>query len=914
MAIAVGPVFTGGFEEFVINDEANEEYTLSFLPDRNNDDLQREGKQPVFYYLPEQVRLARKGDKGDFKFRHIHFVGVFDETSVGVSAGETQGGVLAFTVTSRYPTSVLKQAEQQILQRFRGKNDKYWGIRTNAAPAIKMVPIISNTTAVSSVTPGADGSAPGDAAAATPQPGGAAAPAAGGNAGGGAGPAPGGNPAGGGGPAGPAGGGDAGDGGPRTMRGVVMRSDPWQPVPHDRAFRPSLALQPWAWKMEGQGPGSVTGGENAYAAIIGPLPSEIIWAGFHGAYSPIVVAQHLVMPMWSQQMRVKITGSWKRIFDHFSAAANAHYLWFAADIKAEFNNLRVSGDIKVEVDIDGTMPGGQEMEKAINQRIDLIVQQFTEQAKKVIFDPPPPNVQPAEAPSGGLFSSLFGVGGGGLALKMRHDSTQLDLSYEETRYFRYLQPHTISSSLEGFFNEIKRDPQAEQKYFMRLVLGGLGRKVMRICKPVVNWPDPARGWVGEPVAFLSAQIGYPGAEGTIQWKPMTFQKTDPPDTTFRPVWVEWKPGEVSNPPASWTPDQTYVKRKVHMLEPPGETDYPFLRVAVERNDVDLDPGPNGTLSNDNILEVRADQVGRLDVGPLALGAMLSSNAEVVEVEFRAKGKRADGTDRMQTSTRMRWSFADQDEPRLWRIFTGQPDFVPAYQYRVHVTVKGTLTTKGQAWSGPWVEGGGNGALMVDVPGPDDAGVVKRSLTSREIFSDAPVRAADTMPAAQPEPGVPVFMDITPVAPAAPGAPAPAETTLEAPRSAFAGSPPPAPPGSGIAPPRMPATGDLRGSPPKATQDRSVQGYTVDAGDAGAGTGRKAPDTRKRAGRTRSAPAEEDDAGEWTPAPSGSSQQSASPRNPRSTAARGKPRAVMAPDEPEEWVAVPEDTGADAPRG
>ena len=46
MADPVGPVFTGGFEEFVIPDEAGEWPAPFFLPDRKNDALQRERKAP----------------------------------------------------------------------------------------------------------------------------------------------------------------------------------------------------------------------------------------------------------------------------------------------------------------------------------------------------------------------------------------------------------------------------------------------------------------------------------------------------------------------------------------------------------------------------------------------------------------------------------------------------------------------------------------------------------------------------------------------------------------------------------------------------------------------------------------------------------------------------------------------------
>ena len=796
MAEPVGPVFTGGFEEFVVTDENGEGHTLLFLPDRNNDALQRERKAPLFYYIPEKVRLARNANNNDYKFRHIHFVGVFDETTAGIESGETAGGVLALTTTSRYTATVLKQAENQILDRFSGRNDKYWGVRTRVAPQIRIAPINANQTAISSLAPDSSGGTPG--LSATPVSGGEAVQ-----------------------PASPE--------GPRSREAVLYGSrSPWAPVPHGRQFFRGTQIDAWAWRMQGNGPGSITGGENAYGGVIGPIPSEIVWAGFHGTYSPLFVTQNLILPMWSQQMHVKITGKWDRVFNHFSSHMNARYLWFSADIKAEFNNLRISGGIKVEVDIDGTMPGAGEMEKLINQRIDLIVQLFTEQAKKVIFDPPQPQVEPAQASSGGIFSSLFG-GGAGLALKFRRDEQHVDLSYEETRYFRYNQPHTISSSLEGFYNEIKNDPSAEGKYFQRLVLGDINRKIFRIVKPVVNWPDKARNWAGEPVAFVSAQVGYPTQQGAIGWKPTTFQKTDSPETTFRPVWIQWRKNEVANAPSDWEPDLTYVKRKIHLLEPPTESEFPFFRIDVEQNVIDLDPGPNGTLTNDNILETRADSAGTLDVGPIALGVELQSSAEIVEVELRAKGQRADGTDRKTKATRFRWMMGDQNEPRFWRIYTGQPDFKTDYQYRVHVTVRGTLSQKGQAWSGPWVDSIGNGPIMVTVPLPDDPGVTKRALTAREMFSDQPVRAAEGVDAGPPAPAP---TEPTGLAPPPPGADIPGTTpqpVVEQPTPPAAAPAQPAPMAAAPAPPAStpaPAVPAPGGSAP-----REIAGYAVAGSEA-----------------------------------------------------------------------------------
>ena len=706
MVDAVGPVFTGGFEEFVVNGESGEQYTILYLPDRNNDQLQREGKAPVYYWVPGQVRLARFGDTGDFKFRHIHFVGVMDEqTHVGVEGrAEVVGGLLSFTTTSRYPTSVLKQAEEQLLNKFRGNNDRYWGWRTQAAPMFRIAPIRDNRTAITNLTPGRNGTAPAENISA---------PAGGGATSGGITPP-----------------GESG----AAPRSLVRRADLSKHVIHGRANNESN-LDAWAWELQGQGPGSVTGGENAFAGLVGAYPSELIWAGFRGAASPIVATQYLTLPVWSQEIWLKITGNWDRIFQHFSAHANAKYMWFAGDVKAEFNNLRINGDIKVEMAIDGTIPGAENIEKEINKRIELISQKFMDEAAKRIFEPAPPTVEPAQAPSGGIFSSIFGYGGG-FALKYRRDQTKLDLKYEETRYHRYLQPTTISSSFEGIYNELKRDPDAEKKYFVRLIMGDLSRKVTRIVKPIVNWPDPSKSWVGEPVAFLSAEIGYPGPTGSKQWMAHVFQSTDTTDqTNWSPAFALRQKDEVSNPPDDWEPDVTYVRRRVHLTEPMGITDNPLVKVDVEKNVVDLDP-EGGTPTTDNVLEVRADSAGKLEVGPIDIDVVLQDNTQVVTVEFKASGHKHDGSER--PVVRFQWKFDDQSSPRYWEIFTGQTDYAPIYDYRVTVDVKGTLFSRGMAWTGPWTSGLGNGPLMVHVPSPDEAGVNTRRMEPRQVAVESPV--------------------------------------------------------------------------------------------------------------------------------------------------------------------------------
>lgn len=780
MVNPIGPVFVGGFEEFVVDEEGTgEKHTILYLPDLNNDALQAEGKAPVFYWAPGSVRLAKNDATNTYKFHHTHFVGDLDEqTTVGVEGHtEVVGGVLAFTTTARYPTEVLKKAHDQLLAKYSGRDDRYWGTRTSVAPEFRIVPITKNTTAVTNLAPGANGTAPAE----NINP-----------------PAP--APAGGGAPPGP-----RSDVASRTM---VRKADLSGPVAHGARFQPRSNLDAWAFELQGQGPGSVTGGENAYAGLMGAYPSEIIWAGFHGGYSPIAVAQHMVMPMWSQEIYLKITGNWDRVFSHFSAAANGRFLWFGADIQAEFNNLRISGGIKVEVMIDGTTPEGQEMEKAIEKRIELITAQFMTQASKVIFDPPQPTVTPAQAPSGGLFSTLFGYGGG-LALKARRDSQSVDLFYEETRHFRYNQSNTISSTFEGFYSEMKRDPDAERKYFTRLVLGQLSKKITRIVKPVVNWPDPAKSWVGEPVAFLSASIGYPGMDGVPAWRSQVFQSTDTGDsTTFQPTFAQLLEGEAEDPPEGWDPDETFLKRKVHLSEAPGLSDDPFVKLVIERNEIDLDPGEYGTLSRDAVVEVRADSAGKLEIGPITIDTVLEDAKQIIEIEFKVHGKSLEGAERQ--IVRFSWNHADQDNSRYYEIFTGDPNFVPAYAYRATCTVKGTFTTRGMSWVGPWVEGASNGPLMVRVPMPDDPGVVQTKMTPRAIAG-----AEQT----------PTTGEVTTPPPSTSG-PAPATSPTET------GSPGAPPSGAGRAPAGKPGSSrkETKQPPTTAEPDDEIGGWVVIPGD------------------------------------------------------------------------------------
>jgi hypothetical protein len=668
---AMGPTMAGGTQPIVHGG-----YELLYLPDVNNYELQRSGQPPVFYWVPNQVRIARKHgpDEGDYLFNLIRFAGVQSaESTVGADEDrEVAGGVLTFTVTGAAPDRFLEESQQKIIGQWEASNDFFWGIRSRSQPVFRPAVITSNVTSISNVSPSSRGRVPTTEEYM----------------------------------------GSRGRSRRFALRGSPSMQGTLPKRTTGRQVRDTSNLDPWYWRMQGEGTGSIDpSGQNAFSALIGAYPTAILWEAFHGTASPIVVIQSLELKVWSPVVELTIKGEWERVFRHFSVAASGRFLWARADAQAEFNNMRITGGIEVDLKIDPTIPNGEKIQENIEKRSDLVFEKFMDEAKKVIFEPPPPQVEAAEASSG---SGPWGVG---LALKYRRDQTNLRLEYHEKRQLAYLQNHTISSSLSGMFEEIQADPEAEGKYFLSVHLEDWPRKIARVVKPVVNWQDGA-------VDFVSAQVGYPNGQGELMWAGHVFQESGANDDTWKYGISQKQVSEVKVPPEGWTPDKTFVKRKVHLSEPPSEIENPYKRIQIDRNQIDIDPEPNGTPLNDTTLEVRADSAGRLAIGPIELGVVLQDHTQTVEATMEPTDDQ--GRSLGREPVRFVWNEDDQNEDRLWLLFTGDPEFRPFYRYKVRVLVKGTIFEPGTEWEGPWIESAGNGPVTLRIPRKGDPEVTVRS--------------------------------------------------------------------------------------------------------------------------------------------------------------------------------------------
>jgi hypothetical protein len=491
-------------------------------------------------------------------------------------------------------------------------------------------------------------------------------------------------------------------------------------------------------KLDGQGKGTIDpGAEKPFSALLGSIPAAVVWAGFHAGTGPLFVTENMLVRVVSPMMTIDIVGDWDRIQDHFSAAASGEYLWFSASIQAQFDSLRESGDITVNTFVDQSLPGADKLQDYMDKRSDLVFNKFMDLAKQVIFDPAPFQEQAAQAHQGvfGGLGELFG-GSLGVGMKLRQQKTHLHLEYHETKEMAYLQPYQVNGTLDGIGDAIKADATKEKVYFVQVDLTDWDRKVSRIVKPVVNWPDPAQKWIGEPVAFLSVQTGYPNAQGALEWDGHVFGSADGPNAQWNTAVAMKQTTDVTNAPAGWAPDMMFLKRQIHFTEPPSELENPYARVQVEKNIVDLDPADLGTPDNNITVEVRVEEAGTLAVGPIFLGAQLTDDTQYVEVTLQALGTRDDGQPR--DPVKFTYKYADQDQPRYWLLYTGQKNFVPKFQYSVRVVVKGSLFTHGQEWStkDPIVTGG-SGGLMIAVPTPDDPNVTPSKAVPLSAFAPTP---------------------------------------------------------------------------------------------------------------------------------------------------------------------------------
>jgi len=461
---------------------------------------------------------------------------------------------------------------------------------------------------------------------------------------------------------------------------------------------------PWEWKMEGEGKGTINPvGNNAFTAMLGQYPAQLVEQGFHGASSPIFIHNTLKHKFYTGAFMASIHGEWSAIFNHFSADLKGSYMFVKGDIQAAFNSAVKDGVITKSITID-TEIITPDREKLYEAQVDKVFDKFMDAAQKSILDVQPAKIDNAKAADTGAMGVSF-------ALKYQHDEDHLTLDYNETIDETYIRDNTISAHLLGFYETLQNSPDEEKKYFDTVHLDEGFRKIHVIASARAYWPN-AQGQGGDPIDSLVLQVGYPDSTGAVVYKDSGLFMANvsaPKSTTETPaIWKSTNKDMVvifdfsrqDNLPADQQ-NIIYVKRQVRFTITPS--------VEIPNQTVTFDEEK----TTEHSIEVKADAPGRLSVGPVQLDTALSPRV-VAMVTFK-KANRNPET--------MRFTVDNQDStkfPQYFDAWTLDPKDALNWSYQVTMFMESShpgvpsITYSGE--EKPMV---GSMPLIAEVPMPPD---------------------------------------------------------------------------------------------------------------------------------------------------------------------------------------------------
>ena len=473
----------------------------------------------------------------------------------------------------------------------------------------------------------------------------------------------------------------------------------------------------WLWRMQGQGLGSLDpNGTNACTAMVGQYPAALIEAGFKGDTSPIFVHNALKLRFRTPSITIKVKADYQKIFNAFSDNTKYKDNWTQVNIHRAFEENNLMGCCKTTI-----MYGDVELSAKDKQTYEDFAQQakngIMENVKKFIFDKPANTLAAAEADATRsrhqegwwIFSHTVESDDGlSYALNTKFDSSTMNLEDVTEIQGPYCVTTVVSGNMTGFFQEIKQNPDAAKEYFDFVNLGDAFKKIHVIATSRANWPD---GDTGDPLDKLAISVGYPDSAGVVQYKNSgryyeNLSKKLSDD--FKPaIWTKEDKDAVfvfdfavdDNVPAPQR-NMISVKRRVtYKMDD---------RVKVNSdNEIEV---PDETTTNTQI-EVKANVLGHLNVGPIYLSADLNKHM-LVEVTFSKDGFEP------QTLIFTLDNAATKQRFQLW---TGEATRAIAWSYKVRVTYKsfGPLAAIRYESDLIKMEGSYANGISINLPSPPD---------------------------------------------------------------------------------------------------------------------------------------------------------------------------------------------------
>jgi hypothetical protein len=628
-------------------DDQGVSHTVLVFPDICNDDLRNSGKPMHFYIMPSTVRLA-KNDQNKYQFHFIKFAGVLTQDSnIGVKGQEElAGGVLSLTSTLELPPGVIESLKDQIKAK----------IKQDASLKTHQLFMFQPDTP------------------------------------------------------------------PTFELGFV-------PIEENEVAVSNLTLndladpskQPtddnWLWRMQGEGKGNIDpNGTNACTAMVGQYPAALIEAGFKGESAPLFVTNMLKLRFMTPSVTITVHADYQKMFDAFSSNTKYKDDWTQENIHRTFEENNLFGFCTTKI-MYGDAELTDKQQQAYQDMADKAKDRIMDNVKKYIFDPQPPTVQQAEAADThsvdhhsflGIFSwSTDSNNGYSYALNRNFQSSSINMEDTIEIQGPYFKIQGISGDMKGFFQEMKADPNAGKEYFSYVNLGDAFKKIHVIATSRANWPDDQGN--GDPLDKLTISVGYSDKDGVIQYRNSGRYY----DNLSKKLSDDFEP-------AIWTKDD---KDRVFVFDFAMDDNVPaekrnqisVKRMVTYKEDERVKISPDNTVvipdstTTDTQIEVRANAVGHLSVGPIYLDADLTKHM-LVEITFKKDG--FDPVTLMFTQA----NAADRQRFELW---TNESTVAIKWSYTVKVTYKSFGPLQAIIYEGDEVdmEGSFPHGKIINLPAP-----------------------------------------------------------------------------------------------------------------------------------------------------------------------------------------------------
>lgn len=476
-----------------------------------------------------------------------------------------------------------------------------------------------------------------------------------------------------------------------------------QPAAGDGAVGPvGDGPDSWTYDVQGAGDGTINVlGSNAFTVMLGNRPVQMLMGSAKSGTSQITLENHIGYAVWTTVTEIEITAEWEHVYDHFSMNIKAKSFLTDFDYKRITNEMMDAGVITVKVSFGAGMVDAAQQD-TYEKAADGIAEHFRQTMEQQLLQAAQrPQETAAEAETSE--TGWFWYRGGGFAMKSREDITEGRRTYKKTIDKQVVRSDMLSSQMEGLFDETSASDDAHERYFSEVFFEEGFKKIHVIANANAHWPS---GEGGDPIHRMKLQVGYPDSRGNLTWKSAARFKDSDADTDFSEEAAL----------AGWTPetkdrlyvfdftrhddlgddaDKIHLKRTVSLLESP--------KVATnEMTDEEV--------TNEHVVEVRAESGGRLRVGPIGIDMPLGEeDAQVTvlvhvrtptfeEEVFEFSGGAADATEKFYT------------------VWYARPEDVEPYRYKVEVVVKGRrFGERALRWEGSWTQGTGSGPLLAAIP-------------------------------------------------------------------------------------------------------------------------------------------------------------------------------------------------------